>query len=100
MRKGEEDMGRSFDNLGFNNYYTAKSKYAKKQELLADFYRVWYDTFGWGLAIRPFTMESIKNSCWKAANKKTMKVKLIGKGYSSAGIDGLFKAFTEWIAAN
>ena len=45
-------------------------------------------------------MESIKNSCWKAANKKTMKIKLIGKGYSSAGIDGLFKAFTEWIAAN
>ena len=47
MRKGEEDMGRTFDNLGFNNYYTTKSKYAKKQELLTDFYRVWYDTFGW-----------------------------------------------------
>ena len=47
MRKGEEDMGRTFDNLGFNNYYTTKSKYAKKQELLTDFYRVWYDTFSW-----------------------------------------------------
>jgi hypothetical protein len=84
-----------FDHRGFNNYYLGKSKYAKKQALLDDFYKAWYRNLGWGLAIEVGITYRM-NKVWTAENKKKIKTMLLGWGYTSAGIDGLFKAFAEW----
>ncbi|MBQ4284100.1 MAG: hypothetical protein IJB96_09260 [Lachnospira sp.] len=85
-----------FDNKGFNTYYLSKSKYASKQKLLDDFYRVWIDCYGCRLTCMPDITYKLKKA-FTADLKKRMKVLLIGKGYTSAGIDGIFKAFGEWI---
>jgi hypothetical protein len=84
-----------FDNKGFNNYYLGKSKYAKKQELLNDFYTAWYRNNGMGLHLTPGITDRL-SKVWNAEHKKRIKTMLLGWGYTSAGIDGLFKAFAEW----
>jgi hypothetical protein len=83
-----------FDNDGFNTFYRGKSKYAKKEQLLDSFYYTWNRINGPFYNYPQFTYNWKKY--WTADVKKKMKVILLGYGYTSAGIDGLFKAFTEW----
>ena len=83
-----------FDDKGFNTYYLNKTKYANKQNLLNDFYSVWYDNFG-SLKLTQNITYNMKKY-WNAANKKKLKTQLLGLGYTSAGIEGLFKSFADW----
>lgn len=88
-----------FDSQGFNTLYLNTSKYQYKEKLLDSFYYVWIDVFGplWPLHLRSW--DQVK-SWWTAANKKTIKVRLQGQGYSPAGIDGLFRTFEKWMKAH
>lgn len=89
-----------FNNEGFNNYYLNKAKYQYKNALLTAFYDAWYDSTGWFLRTsNPNVTSWIKNA-WKADLKKQIKVKLEGQNYTPAAINGIFKAFTDWIKAN
>ena len=87
--------GGFFDRRGFANYYLAKSKYAKKQALLDDFYRAWYKHNGDALHLSVGLTWRL-DRVWNAEHKKNIKTYLLGWGYTSAAIDGLFKAFAEW----
>ena len=88
-----------FNNEGFNTYYLNHSKYAKRWQLLEAFYYTWYDCAGWPLALTQNATYKIKG-IWKADFKKKMKIRLVGQGYTSGGIDGLFKTFAAWNKAN
>lgn len=84
-----------FDKKGFTNYYLAKSKYARKNELINSFYTAWIDVTNRGIdLIQDFT--GTVNKIWNAPTKKAIKVLLISWGYSPASIEGLFKSFSDW----
>ena len=84
-----------FDNRGFNSFYLGKSTYVKKQQLLNGFYYQWAVLFSMGLEKTPGITGKM-GSFWNASNKKKMKTRLLGLGYTSASVEGLFKAFAEW----
>lgn len=84
-----------FDNNGFNNYYLGKSKYEKKQKLLNSFYYCWAELFGQGLNLTPMITSRL-SKMWNSTAKKNLKTRLLGEGYSSAAIEGLFRAFADW----
>jgi hypothetical protein len=83
-----------FDHKSFNTYYKGKTKYAKKEQLLDAFYNTWNAINGPFYEHPKFTYNWEKY--WTPEVKKRMKVTLLGYGYTAAGIDSLFKAFTEW----
>ena len=87
-----------FDDRGFCNYYKNTSTYSKKEELVEDFFDVWWAKFDSRNYLKNSSWNTI-NDLWKAPNKKDLKVRLIAKGYSSQAIDALFKAMTAWLKA-
>lgn len=89
-----------FDNEGFNNLYLSTSKYAKKQQLLNAFYNVWFEMFGAYYSLGGCPYWSAVRSQWTAPNKKKIKVRLQGYGYTPQSIESLFKCMTKWLNAN
>ena len=89
-----------FNNTEFNNYYLNRSKYEYRHNLLPAFYDAWYNCTGWFLVEpNPNVTQCIKKA-WKADLKKKIKIRLEGQNYTSAAVNGIFKAFTDWNKAN
>lgn len=91
---------RYFDWPGFKTYYLNSSKYSKKEQLLNSFYNLWADTFGVTNGLGHLCGWGHIKSYFTAQNKKKLKIQLQGWGYSPAGIDGLYKSFSQWLKAN
>ena len=81
-----------FDMDGFKNFYWAKSKYAKKKKIVDDFDEVWQALFRCSL-YKIATSGVILH--WNN-NKQLITDKLIGKGHTTAGVDGMLKLFVKW----
>lgn len=88
-----------FDYQGFCDYYLNTSKYAKKKDLLNDFYWTWANMLG--------VTDGLGHCCTWARieylfkeNKKKIKIKLQAKGYTSQSVDALYRTMTQWIKAN
>lgn len=87
-----------FDNTSFNNLYLASSKYVKKNELLNDFYYVWFDYTRMGLRACPI---AYARASWKNTTlKNNIKTTLMGRGYTPAAISGLYKIFKKQLDIN
>ncbi|MCR5728508.1 MAG: hypothetical protein K6G24_13715 [Lachnospiraceae bacterium] len=85
-------MGMWFDMEGFKNYYWAKSKYAKKKKIVDDFEEVWQDLFHsslYKIATRGVILD------WNH-NQQLINDKLLGKGHTIAGVNGMLKLFVDW----
>ncbi len=82
----------------FSTYYLNASTYAKKKDLLRDFGKLLYSESPNIASLENFNAYFFKN-IWNASLKKSYTVKLQGKGYTAAGIQGIFKKFDEWLKA-
>lgn len=82
-----------FDMEGFENFYYAKSKYSKKKKLITDFESVWKELFRsslYNIATRGVIYD------WNG-NQQMIENKLLGKGHTVAGVNGMLKMFIEWV---
>lgn len=81
----------------FKTYYFNTTKYEKKAKLLEDFKSIWYNSISseFGLATKAYVKK-----LFNAQNKKAIKIKLQGKGHTTAGIDSFYRCLTNWLNAN
>ncbi len=86
-------MGTWFDMEGFKNFYFAKSKYSKKKKMVDDFEAVWNENFHSSLYK---IARSGVISRWNN-NQQFINDKLLGKGHTAAGVNGMLKLFVEWV---
>lgn len=82
----------------FSTYYLNSSTYAKKKDLLRDFGKLLYSESVSIASLENFNAYFFKD-IWKTPLKKKYTVKLKGKGYTTASIQGIFKKFDEWLKA-
>lgn len=82
-----------FDFEGFKNFYFAKSKYAKKAKMMKDFEAVWAKEFR-----TPITRIARSGVImdWNN-NQQLINDRLLGKGHTVAGVNGMLKLFVDWI---
>ncbi len=88
-----------FNWQNFRKYYYASSSYQKKEALAKDFFNIWWDVCGASYSLGKNNSPAVIKSCLTASNKKSIKVQLIAKGYTSAAIDGIFKSLATWLSA-
>lgn len=86
----------------FKNFYFASSKYAEQEKLLDAFLYEWQSMNkttwkdGW-LVHMDYSLVKEK---FNAKMKSDLKVRLQGKGFSTQGIEGLFRCLTKWVNAH
>ena len=90
----------TFNWQNFRKFYYASTTYQKKEALAKDFFDVWWDVCGAAYSLGKFNSIATIKSCFNASNKKSMKVRLIAKGYTPASIDGIYKYLATWLSAN
>ncbi|MGN0642125.1 MAG: hypothetical protein ACI4JJ_03180 [Huintestinicola sp.] len=78
----------------FKNYYLNTAKYADKVRLYNDFPMVYYRLNN--LGINDTRLDWLKEN-FNADMKKKLKVQLIAKNHTPGGIDGFFRAFTNYM---
>lgn len=84
-----------FKKDNFEEYYLNSSRYTKKNALVLAFWKEWFDLTN--ESYHYMTVDYAER-CFKEY-KKAIKVRLQGKGFTPAGIDGFYKAFSAWIKA-
>ena len=89
-------MGMWFDMEGFENYYYAKSKYSKKKKMTEDLEIVWNEIFRSSL----YNIQTLGVIYDWNNNKKLIENKLLGKGHTVAGVNGMLKMFVDWTNMN
>ncbi len=86
-------MGTTFDMDGFKNYYFAKSKYSKKKKIVEDFDAVMQENFHCSL----YSWNRLGLVRTWNSNQEFINDKLLGKGHTIAGVNGMLKLFVDWI---
>lgn len=82
----------------FRKYFLNVSKYAKKEQIVSDFFDIWFEIHRWGIDY--YECSAVRDFVSKPADKKKIRALLLGRGHSAAAVTSFIKQVLNWTNAN